>query len=149
MEQSGSLPFWMIMWFSEGNTLPLVGLPIVFHSNESKLNLFTCMYACQETHSRCLELFVSSLEIYFLSQHLVSRVFHIKYHRCLIRDSLCQKGRVVPVPYYFIPGMYFYQLTSFHISKGYFSLGLDNNPIPIVGKETEPKENYNRLPRLN
>lgn len=94
------------MWFSEGNTLPLVGLPVVFQSNESKLDVFTCMNACQETQSRCLEVLASSLET-FLKKHLGSIMFCIKYHRCNIGVFPCWKERVVTVLYCFLPGMYF------------------------------------------
>lgn len=74
------------MWLSEGNTLPLAGLPIVFHINESNLNIFTCMNACQETQSKCWEKDVSRMET-SLKEHLVTAVFHIKYHRRVIGAS--------------------------------------------------------------
>lgn len=76
------------------------------------------MNAYQETQSGCLEMLASSLEILW-KKHLVTTVFHIKYHRYIIGDSPCFKGReIVLSPHYFIPDMYFYQLTSLQISQG-------------------------------
>lgn len=105
------------MWLSEDNTLPLAGLPIVFHSNESKLDIFTCMNACQETQSRCLEMLALGRKT-LLKAHLLSTVFCVKHHRCIRGDSPCWKGReVVAVQYYFIPEVCFYQLTSLQTSQ--------------------------------